>query len=714
MPFKISELTPSLSITANDLLQIIDVDDGTMGASGTNRSVTAGVAANEIADLITSVPSIVATALSTKADINGPTFLGTVTLPTTTSIGPVNSAEIGRLSGVTSNIQTQLNSKLSTSSPSFSNTAVFSNSSANSLTVGALHCNATGGAILIDDGGHKRISWNDGDGNLNIRSGHYRTSTATVFAKAPGDSNGGAARITMNTDTADGTITISTAAVGTPGTAVTWANNFVLTKDAAYTDKKFGIGTSTAPTAFLQIDGGSQGACTPIGGGIEGLLCPITADIELCKFTTTNSNASNLIIDVRRHSAGTTWTSSSTRIRHVTDVTAQGYIEFNPKDVPHGLALGSGSTAAIVIKSDGKVGIGKSNPATALDVNGTVTATSFSGSFDGSITGNSATSTLAGKASTLASGGANGSGMTFNWVGKGGTPAWLWGGDNISNMYVYTPGNLSVGYAASAGSASTANSLTGLYSLKSGALDMRSTWDNRGTVSWTRVLSGSYYNYTLNYSASNATLKSACEKIEVDHWVPVYIPNFLYSGAYKVISNDVVNKTLTFRVKHTSLLTGWTTPNVGTGNSGTNLTPFGIVADPWNRFIVMHSTLVSDTANAGFLRSDDDGMLCFINLKTGYQLPGAEKSRLTIASHYGDYATNVYYTGLLPTTNRQLDYFNGSTNRSRGDSEWFNLVYTSANSDDNYVFTNKTIPIGISTAPRYTHFEIEYITVPYP
>ena len=700
MPFKISELTPSLSITANDLIQIIDVDDGTMGASGTNRSVTAGVAANEIADLITSVPSIVATALSTKADINGPTFLGTVTLPTTTSIGPVNSAEIGRLSGVTSNIQTQLNSKLSTSSPSFSNTAVFSNSSANSLTVGALHCNATGGAILIDDGGHKRISWNDGDGNLNIRSGHYRTSTATVFAKAPGDSNGGAARITMNTDTADGTITISTAAVGTPGTAVTWANNFVLTKDAAYTDKKFGIGTSTPDAALTVIASTTDN--NPASNGIRVVNFGNNSDDNAyLAVHTTSATGGDPVVSwdingVAGWSAGID-NSDSDKFK----------ISSNWNDLAN-------NTRVTIQHSDGFIGIGKSNPATALDVNGTVTATSFSGSFNGSITGNSATSTLAGKASTLASGGADGSGMTFNWVGKGGTPAWLWGGDGIANMYVYTPGNLSVGYAASAGSASTANSLTGLYSLKSGALDMRSTWDNRGTVSWTRVLSGSYYNYTLNYSASNATLKSACEKIEVDHWVPVYIPNFLYSGAYKVISNDVVNKTLTFRVKHTSLLTGWTTPNVGTGNSGTNLTPFGIVADPWNRFIVMHSTLVSDTANAGFLRSDDDGMLCFINLKTGYQLPGAEKSRLTIASHYGDYATNVYYTGLLPTTNRQLDYFNGSTNRSRGDSEWFNLVYTSANSDDNYVFTNKTIPIGISTAPRYTHFEIEYITVPYP
>jgi hypothetical protein len=40
-----------------------------------------------------------------------PTFTGTVTLPSTTSIGTISSTELGYIDGVTSNIQTQLNSK---------------------------------------------------------------------------------------------------------------------------------------------------------------------------------------------------------------------------------------------------------------------------------------------------------------------------------------------------------------------------------------------------------------------------------------------------------------------------------------------------------------------------------------------------------------------------------------------------------------------------
>lgn len=51
------------------------------------------------------------TALSLKANLASPTFTGTVTLPATTSIGNVSSTELGYVDGVTSAIQTQLNSK---------------------------------------------------------------------------------------------------------------------------------------------------------------------------------------------------------------------------------------------------------------------------------------------------------------------------------------------------------------------------------------------------------------------------------------------------------------------------------------------------------------------------------------------------------------------------------------------------------------------------
>lgn len=53
-------------------------------------------------------------AISAKADSNSQTFTGTISLPSTTSIGTVSSAEIGYLDNVTSAVQTQLNGKQNT------------------------------------------------------------------------------------------------------------------------------------------------------------------------------------------------------------------------------------------------------------------------------------------------------------------------------------------------------------------------------------------------------------------------------------------------------------------------------------------------------------------------------------------------------------------------------------------------------------------------
>ena len=53
------------------------------------------------------------TALDLKANLAGPTFTGTVVLPSTTSIGNVSATELGYVDGVTSAIQTQIDSKLS-------------------------------------------------------------------------------------------------------------------------------------------------------------------------------------------------------------------------------------------------------------------------------------------------------------------------------------------------------------------------------------------------------------------------------------------------------------------------------------------------------------------------------------------------------------------------------------------------------------------------
>ena len=70
---------------------------------------------DNIADLDKQISTATQTALDLKANIASPSFSGTVSLPSTTSIGDVSASEIATLDGVTSSIQTQLNAKLESS-----------------------------------------------------------------------------------------------------------------------------------------------------------------------------------------------------------------------------------------------------------------------------------------------------------------------------------------------------------------------------------------------------------------------------------------------------------------------------------------------------------------------------------------------------------------------------------------------------------------------
>jgi len=68
---------------------------------------------NNIGDLGTAISQVNDSVLL-KANIASPTFTGTVVLPSTTSIGNVTNVEISYIDGLTSNVQTQLNNKIST------------------------------------------------------------------------------------------------------------------------------------------------------------------------------------------------------------------------------------------------------------------------------------------------------------------------------------------------------------------------------------------------------------------------------------------------------------------------------------------------------------------------------------------------------------------------------------------------------------------------
>jgi hypothetical protein len=131
-----------------------------------------------------------------------------------------------------------------------------------------------------------------------------------------------------------------------------------------------GIGT-TGPTAQLAIAGGALG--TSVGN---------TSD--LLSLQNSNGNANYLNIFQLRSNAGipsgstNNWTSATTRIQSVTDVSSQGYIDFNPPGGTWGLAFGSGGSEFMRMLN-GNIGIGTTSPGAKLEVDGSVKLTSGSG-----------------------------------------------------------------------------------------------------------------------------------------------------------------------------------------------------------------------------------------------------------------------------------------------------------------------------------------------
>lgn len=94
-----TEVSSAISTAVSNLI------DAAPGTLDTLNELAAAI--NDDASFFTTIQ----TALGLKANLEGPTFTGTVTLPSTTSIGTVSATEIGYLDGVTSAIQTQLNGK---------------------------------------------------------------------------------------------------------------------------------------------------------------------------------------------------------------------------------------------------------------------------------------------------------------------------------------------------------------------------------------------------------------------------------------------------------------------------------------------------------------------------------------------------------------------------------------------------------------------------
>ena len=130
------------------------------------------------------------------------------------------------------------------------------NSLSTSTTMGAVVLTGNTGAIVLDDAGQKRISWNDGGGNFNIRSGNF-FSGGLKYTKGAFDNNGGATSMTMTSDGADGIITLNVSNIQWAGNTVAWNNTITLNVTTTNFTSNLTINSGNSPTAIA--NGGTNG-----------------------------------------------------------------------------------------------------------------------------------------------------------------------------------------------------------------------------------------------------------------------------------------------------------------------------------------------------------------------------------------------------------------------------------------------------------------------
>lgn len=326
--------------------------------------------ADNTSDVNKPVSTTQQTALDLKANIASPTFTGTVVLPSTTSIGSVSNTEIGYVDGVTSAIQTQIDSKLSTSTAA----STYAAKSGDTFT-GEVTITGSGNGITLDNtvdgkiynvGSEVRIAKTDGTNAVGI---DLTTGNLSAYGNVTGANLSG-------TNTGDQTwLTL-------PGKPTIPTTTSELTNNSGFITGNQSITLSGAVTGS-----GATAITTTLASGIDAtkLADGTVTSTELQHINSLTSNAQTQL-DAKAPLASPTLTGTPTAPTasvgtNTTQLATTAFVQANKGTVDR--LIGSSSVPTIVAG----VGAGTGNTVsiTGTDLAGKITITSGSSPTSGAI-----------------------------------------------------------------------------------------------------------------------------------------------------------------------------------------------------------------------------------------------------------------------------------------------------------------------------------------
>jgi len=305
------------------------------------------------------------------------------------SITSLNVSGNASISGTLSHTGTTANIS-NTTSANTTNVATGAVASAVQKTINVGTGGATGSRLLVDIGptnlGASTVRFNSG---TNVIIG---AATTTGTASQPLQVTGGAyvsGSVGIGTTNPGATLNVVPTATSIAGlfsgttssdmVRITQlgSGNALVVEDSANPDSSpfvvkgdgsVGIGTNN-PTVALQLS--PNASISNVGSGIT-LPGTVGSALTVAQFLHVNTNTSYLRIKATRNTAGSDWYTASTKLLQVTDVTEQGYVEFNPSGSTYGMAFGQGGTEWARFLQSGNLGIGTTNPTSRLQVQGNV------------------------------------------------------------------------------------------------------------------------------------------------------------------------------------------------------------------------------------------------------------------------------------------------------------------------------------------------------